>query len=78
MPWGLQTNHTDGAIFYIPLCNADNYVTAGSGEGIADLAELGIPSPIIPGGQPLLTRSVGFTAEQPQAELQLAVDKVFA
>lgn len=76
--FGLQTNHTDGAIFYLPLCNSGNYVTAGDGEGWLDLAALGIPSPVIPGGQPLLTRCAGFTAEQPQAEIQLAVDKVFA
>lgn len=76
--FGLQTNHTDGAIFYLPLCNSGNYITGGDGEGWVDLAALGIPSPIIPGGQPLLTRCAGFTAEQPQAEIQLAVDKVFA
>ena len=76
--WGLQTNHTGGGVWYLPLCNANNYVTAGSGIGWIDLAECGLKAPIIAGGQPLLTRAVGFTAEQPQAILQLGVDKVFA
>ncbi len=47
-------------------------------NGWVDFKDCGIKSPIIMGGQPLLTRAVGFTAEQPQAELQFAVDKVFA
>ena len=76
--FGFQTNHTGGGIWYVPLCNSNNYVTAGSGIGWIDFAECGLKAPIIAGGQPLLTRSAGFTAEQPQAELQLAVDKVFA
>ncbi len=75
--FGLQPNHTDGANWYIPLCNASNYVV-GNGEGWVDFADCGIKAPVIAGGQPLLTRAVGFTAEQPQAELQFAVDKVFA
>lgn len=76
--FGFQPNHTDGAIYYLPLCNSDNYVTAGCGQGWIDLMELGIPAPMIAGGQPLMTRSAGFTAEQPQAELAFVVDKVFA
>ena len=76
--FGLQPNHTDGANWYVPLANSDNFVTAGCGQGWVDFADCKLKSPIIPGGQPLLTRCVGFTAEQPQAQLQLAVDKVFA
>jgi len=75
--FGFQQNHVDGAQWYIPLCNASNYVV-GNGHGWVDFKDCGIKAPIIPGGQPLLTRAVGFTAEQPQAELQFAVDKVFA
>ena len=75
--FGLQTNHTGGANWFIPLCNASNYVV-GNGHGWVDFRDCGLKTPIIMGGQPLLTRAVGFTAEQPQAELQFAVDKVFA
>ena len=75
--WGLQPNHTDGAVWYVPLCNASNFVV-GNGTGWVDFADCGLKSPVISGGQPLLTRAVGFTAEQPQAILQLATDKVFA
>jgi len=75
--FGFQQNHTDGAQWYVPLCNSSVYVV-GNGHGWVDFKDCGILSPMIPGGQPLLTRAVGFTAEQPQAELQFAVDKVFA
>lgn len=75
--FGFQANHTGGANWYVPLCNAANYVV-GNGTGWVDFADCGLMAPVIAGGQPLLTRAVGFTAEQPQAELQFAVDKVFA
>jgi len=75
--FGLQTNHTDGAIWFVPLCNASVYVV-GNGHGWVDFNDCKLKSPVIPGGQPLLTRALSFTAEQPQAQLQLAVDKVFA
>jgi len=75
--FGLQPNHTDGAVWYIPLINSSVYVV-GNGRGWCDFNDCKLHSPIISGGQPLLTRSVGFTAEQPQAQIQLAVDKVFA
>lgn len=74
---GLQPNHTDGANWWIPLLNASNYIV-GNGRGWVDFADCGLASPIIPGGQPLLTRACGFTAEQPQAIIQMATDKVFA
>jgi len=75
--FGLQANHTDGANWYIPLCNSSVYVV-GNGHGWVDFKDCGIKSPVIPGGQPLLTRAVGFTAEQPQAQIQMWTDKVFA
>ena len=75
--FGLQSNHTDGAQWWIPLCNASNYVV-GNGTGWVDFADCKLKSPIIPGGQPLLTRAMSFTAEQPQAIIQMATDKVFA
>jgi len=75
--WGLATNHTAGAEFFVPIVNAGGY-QVGSGPSFCDFYRCGIKSPIINGGQPLNTRCVGFTAEQPQAQLALAVDKVFA
>jgi len=75
--FGFQQNHVDGAQWFVPLCNAADYVV-GNGHGWVDFADCKLKAPIIPGGQPLLTRAVGFTAEQPQAQLQFAVDKVFA
>jgi len=75
--FGLQTNHTDGAVWYVPLINSSVYVV-GNGTGWVDFKDCDLKSPVISGGQPLLTRAVGFTAEQPQAQIQLAVDKVFA
>lgn len=74
--WGLASNHTSGAEFFVPLHNAGGY-QVGGGPSFVDFARCGIKSPVIPGGQPLNTRAVGFTAEQPQAVLVLAVDKVF-
>jgi len=75
--WGLQANHTDGANWFIPLMNSSVYVV-GNGRGWVDFKDCKLKAPIIPGGQPLLSRAVGFTAEQPQAQIQFAVDKVFA
>lgn len=73
---GLGANHTAGAEFFVPLINAGGY-QVGGGPSFVDFHRCGIKSPIIPGGQPLVTRAVGFTAEQPQAQLTLAVDKAF-
>lgn len=74
---GLGVNHSTGAEFFVPLINAGNY-QVGGGPSFVDFARCGIKSPLIPGGQPLRTRCIGFTAEQPQAVLSLVVDKVFA
>jgi len=73
---GLGANHTDGAQFFVPLQNAGGY-QVGGGPSFCDFARCGIKSPVFAGGQPLITRCVGFTVEQPQAQLALAVDKVF-
>lgn len=76
--FGLQPNHTGGAIWYVPLVNAAQYVTASTSTGWIDFADCGFKSPVIQGGQPFLSRAVGFTAEQPQGVIQFAVDKTFA
>ena len=73
---GLAANLTAGAEFFVPLINAGGYMVGG-GPSFVDFARCGIKSPVFAGGQPLNTRAVGFTAEQPQAQLELAVDKVF-
>lgn len=73
---GLGANHTEGAEFFVPLINAGGY-QVGGGPSYFDFARCKMKSPLIKGGQPFVTRCVGFTAEQPQAQLTLAVDKVF-
>jgi len=73
---GVAANHSAGAEWLVPLINAGGY-QVGGGPSFVDFCRCGIKSPVIPGGQPLNTRAVGFTAEQPQAQMALAVDKVF-
>lgn len=74
--WGVAANHSGGAEWFVPVMNAGNY-QVGGGPSFMDFARCKIKAPVIQGGQPLRTRAVGFTAEQPQAVLALAVDKVF-
>jgi len=74
--WGVATNHSEGAEWFVPLMNAGGYQTGG-GPSFMDFVRCGIKAPIIKGGQPFNTRCLGFTVEQPQAQLCLAVDKVF-
>lgn len=74
--FGVGANHSAGAEWFVPLINAGGY-QVGGGPSFVDFARCGIKSPMIAGGQPLRTRAVGFTAEQPQAQMVMAVDKVF-
>jgi len=74
--WGVQTGHSGGAEWFVPLMNSGNFVVGG-GPGWCDFARAGLKSPVIAGGQPFKTRAVGYTAEQPQAVLELLCDKVF-
>jgi len=74
--WGVGAAHSEGAAWFVPLVNAAGY-QVGSGPSYCDVVRCGLKAPVIPGGQPLTTRCVGFTVEQPQAQLCLAVDKVF-
>jgi len=76
--FGLNVQFTGGAVWFIPLLNGAQYVTASSSTGWVDFKDCGIKSPVRAGGQPFGTLCMDFTAEQPQAVLQLAVDKVFA
>jgi len=74
--WGVQTGHSGGAEWFVPLLNAGNYVVGGA-NGWCDFERCGLKAPVIAGGQPFKTRAVGYTAEQPQAVLELLCDKVF-
>lgn len=73
---GPGANHTDGAQYFIPLMNSGDY-QVGGGPSWVDFARCGLKGVQIRGGQPLATRAVGFTAEQPQATLAFLVDSVF-
>jgi len=72
--FGLNQKYTGGAIWYIPLLNNGVYATASSSRGWIDFRDCDIKTPVIQGGSPFETRCVDFTAEQPQAVLQLAVN----
>jgi len=72
--FGLNQKYTGGAIWYIPLLNNGVYATASSSRGWIDFRDCEIKTPVIQGGSPFETRCVDFTAEQPQAVLQLAVN----
>jgi len=72
--FGLNQKYTGGAIWYVPLLNNGVYATASSSRGWIDFRDCEIKTPVIQGGSPFETRCVDFTAEQPQAVLQLAVN----
>lgn len=73
--FGLNQKYTDGTVWFVPLVNAAQYVTAASSVGWMDFRDCDIKSPNIQGGTPFETRAMSFTAEQAQAVIQLAVDK---
>lgn len=64
-----------GAEAWLPLVNNASY-SAANGGGYLDLIEMGLLQPVIDGGNILQTACVGYTAEQPQAQLMFIVDKV--
>lgn len=67
----------DGAAYWIPLCNGQVFMANGMGAKQSDLAQAGMKMPMIAGGTPLLTSAIGYTAEQPQAELVFRTDSIF-
>lgn len=67
----------DGCIMWLPLCNGGGYIAGGAHDGGINLAKAGIKMPIMAGGTDFLTASVGYTAEQPQAELGFVTDSIF-
>lgn len=67
----------EGAICWIPMCNGAGYIVGGARAGFVDFAKAGIKAPKFKGGTPLLTSCIGYTAEQPQAELAFRTDSLF-
>jgi len=64
----------EGALLYIPLVNNGAY-QVGNGPGQLDFRECGIKMPYFAGGTLFRTACIGYTAEQPQAELNFIVNK---
>jgi hypothetical protein len=67
----------DGAIYWIPLLNGGSFVATGQGAKTCDLAAADMKFPVFVGGTPLYSAGLGYTAEQPQAELKFNVDRIF-
>lgn len=67
----------DGAIYWIPLCNGPGYVADGSVPARSDLRAAGMKMPKITGGVAFMTSGLGYTAEQPQAQLEFRTDSIF-
>lgn len=59
---------------WIPLANSANYVATGGGTW-EDFSQAGIIQPIFNAPCPLTPWFLGYTAEQPEARVILAVDK---
>ncbi|MFA5187575.1 MAG: hypothetical protein WC551_13935 [Patescibacteria group bacterium] len=72
---GPAANLSSGAEFFVPVPNNGGYVVGG-GPSYNDFKRTGILPVKIKGGQPLQMRMIGYTAEQPQCVMTLAVDKV--
>ena len=64
----------EGANLWIPLCNNAAYC-AGLGKGIVKFSEVGIKMPVFAGGTNFTTACIGYTAEQPQGEIEFVVNK---
>lgn len=71
----IRNSEYQGAEAWLPLINNASY-SAANGDGLLDLIEMDLKQPIINGGNILQTAGLGYTAEQPQAELFFIVDKV--
>jgi len=67
----------DGAAYWIPVSNGGSFLAAGVGTKVSNLAAAGMKMPKIQGGTPLITSVIGYTAEQPQAELTFRTDSIF-
>lgn len=65
-----------GIYSYVPLANALPYSVEG-GVGKTDLMEAGIKMPRFKAPNELTPEFLGYTAEQPEGRLILAVDKVY-
>lgn len=67
-----------GAQYLIPLCNAGSYLATGAMVPGADLVDAGMKMPIFEGGTALMSSCVGYTAEQPQAEISFGTGSIFS
>lgn len=59
---------------FIPVANSANYVATG-GTAWEDFSEAGIIQPVFKAPSPLTPYFLGYTAEQPEARIILAVDE---
>jgi len=75
-PWFIRFDNPEmeGANLFVPVPNNAGYSAAG-GIGILDFGRLGIKMPSFSGGVNFRTSAIGYTAEQPQAEILFAVNK---
>lgn len=73
-----RNSEYEGAEMWYPLINGANYSAAG-GTGWLGFKKLGLKTVPIQGGTPFITAGLGYTAEQPQAVIELAVSgKLFS
>lgn len=75
-PWFLRFDNPEmqGANLFVPVPNNAAYSAAG-GVGVLDFGRLGIKMPAFAGGTNFRMSAIGYTAEQPQAEILFAVNK---
>lgn len=66
-----------GANYLLPLVNAGAFAASGL-VACLDLKKCGLKVPVFSGGIAFQTRCVGYTAEQPQAEIGFAVSSIFS
>ena len=66
----------EGAAYWLPLINGGAFAVAGAPG--CDLARAGFKIPVFQGGTALISSCVGYTAEQPQAELNFVTANIFS
>jgi hypothetical protein len=66
----------EGAAYWLPLVNAGAFVVAGIPN--LDLRRCGLKIPVFTGGTNFMSSCVGYTAEQPQAEIAFATGSIFS
>jgi len=66
-----------GANYLLPLVNAGAFAASGL-TGCLDLKKCGLKVPVFSGGIAFQSSCVGYTAEQPQAEICFSVASIFS